>query len=101
MADSHKITYLDNAATSWPKPPYMLAAMTDFNLNIGANPGRSGHRLSVQAARVVYAARQQLADLFNAPDALRIVFSANITAAINNGRQQWYPSRSMGWIMVS
>ena len=83
MVDSHKIIYLDNAATSWPKPPPMLAAMTDFNLNIGANPGRSGHRLSVQAARVVYAARQKLADLFNAPDALRIVFSANITAAIN------------------
>lgn len=83
MTGLQEIIYLDNAATSWPKPPEMLAAMMEFNNQIGANPGRSGHRLSVQAARVVYAVRERLALLFNAPDALRVIFSANVTTAIN------------------
>lgn len=75
--------YLDNAATSWPKPPGVLAAMARFLTEVGANPGRSGHRLSVQAARVVYAAREAVAQLFNAPDPLRVVFGLNATEGIN------------------
>lgn len=75
--------YLDNAATSWPKPPEMVEAIADFYARVGANPGRSGHRLSVEAARVVYAAREAVAALFHAPDPLRIVFGANVTAALN------------------
>ena len=46
------VTYLDNAATSWPKPPAVAAAMVRFLDEVGANPGRSGHRLSIEAARV-------------------------------------------------
>ncbi len=49
-----KPIYFDNAATSWPKPPAMIEAMGRFNESVGANPGRSGHRLSIDAARVVY-----------------------------------------------
>ncbi|MBN1405452.1 MAG: aminotransferase class V-fold PLP-dependent enzyme, partial [Candidatus Omnitrophica bacterium] len=45
--------YFDNAATSWPKPKAMIKAMADFNANIGANPGRSGHRLSIEAGRII------------------------------------------------
>ncbi len=75
--------YLDNAATSWPKPPEVVRAMVDFLERAGGNPGRSGHRLSVQAARSIYEAREALADLFNAPDPLRIVFTPNGTAALN------------------
>jgi len=66
--------YLDNAATSWPKPHPVLQAMTDFLENVGANPGRSGHRLSIAAGRIVYDSREAIAQLVNAPDPLRVVF---------------------------
>ena len=75
--------YLDNAATSWPKPPGVAAAMTRFLHEIGANPGRSGHRRSVAAGRVVYEARELIAELFHAPDPLRVVLGANVTEALN------------------
>lgn len=75
--------YLDHAATSWPKPPEVLAAMHDFLAHAGGNPGRSGHRLSVEAGRVVYDTREAIATLFNAPDPLRVIFTLNGTHAIN------------------
>ncbi len=75
--------YFDNAATSWPKPPGVAEAMVQFMREVGANPGRSGHRLSVEAARVVYAAREAVAALFHAPDPLRVVFGLNATEALN------------------
>jgi cysteine desulfurase/selenocysteine lyase len=77
------VIYFDNAATSWPKPPGVVAAMTHFVEQIGANPGRSAHRRSIDAARVVYAAREAAAALFNAPDPLRVVFGYNVTEALN------------------
>jgi len=77
------LIYLDNAATSWPKPPEVIRAMVRFMEEVGANPGRSAHRLSVEAARVLYEAREALADLFHIPDPLRIVFCPNATEAIN------------------
>jgi cysteine desulfurase/selenocysteine lyase len=75
--------YFDNAATSWPKPPGVSKAMVRFLEEVGANPGRSGHRLSVEAARVVYRARLAVAELFHAPDPLRVVFGHNVTEALN------------------
>ncbi|MBC7250593.1 MAG: aminotransferase class V-fold PLP-dependent enzyme [Anaerolineae bacterium] len=75
--------YFDNAATSWPKPPGVVEAMVHFMEEVGANPGRSGHRLSVEAGRIVYDAREAVAELFHAPDPLRIVFGANATEALN------------------
>jgi cysteine desulfurase / selenocysteine lyase len=75
--------YLDNSATSWPKPPQVKEAMVQFMEEIGANPGRSGHRLSIEAARVMYDAREALSTLFHAPDPLRIVFTLNATESIN------------------
>ena len=79
----NKLIYLDNAATSWPKPPQMIEAMCQFSDHIGANPGRSGHQRSIQSARIVYETRQRFADHFNCHDPLRIVFSSNVTEAIN------------------
>jgi cysteine desulfurase / selenocysteine lyase len=78
-----KTIYFDNAATSWPKPPGMMEAMSRFNESIGANPGRSGHRLSIEAARVVYETRELVAELINAPDPLSIACTKNATEAIN------------------
>lgn len=75
--------YLDHAATSWPKPPQVVRTMSDYLEKAGGNPGRSGHRLSVAAARHVYDAREALAELFHAPDPLRIAFTLNVTHALN------------------
>jgi cysteine desulfurase / selenocysteine lyase len=51
--------------------------------NIGANPGRSGHRLSIEAGRILIEAREALAELFDIADPLRIVFTRNATEALN------------------
>jgi len=75
--------YLDNAATSWPKPPAVAEAMLHFLQKIGASPGRSAHRLSIEAGRVVEETREGLAQFFGAPDPSRIVFASNATQAIN------------------
>jgi cysteine desulfurase family protein len=75
--------YLDNAATSWPKPPQVKKAMNRFMEEVGANPGRSGHALSIEAARIIYEAREALSVLFHVRDSSRIVFTLNATEAIN------------------
>ena len=75
--------YFDNAATTWPKPPEVSAAMVRFMEEVGGNPGRAGHRLAVGAGRAVYAARQAIANLFHVGDPMRVVFGANVTEALN------------------
>jgi cysteine desulfurase/selenocysteine lyase len=75
--------YFDNAATSWPKPPGVAEAMVHFVNDVGANPGRSAHRLAVESGRIVYNAREAVAELFNAPDPLRVVFGHNVTESLN------------------
>jgi cysteine desulfurase / selenocysteine lyase len=77
------VIYFDNAATSWPKPPQVKEAMVRFMDEIGANPGRSGHRLSIEAARVLYEAREALSICFHVKDSSRIVFTHNATESIN------------------
>jgi len=75
--------YFDNTATSFPKPPCVLEAMAKFMNEIGANPGRSGHRLAIESGRIVYSAREAVGDLFHVADPMRIVFTANVTEALN------------------
>lgn len=75
--------YLDNAATSWPKPPGVAQAIARFLEEVGSNPGRSGHRLSIEAGRIVYNAREAIANLFGIQDPLRVIFGLNITDGIN------------------
>ncbi|MCE5194115.1 MAG: aminotransferase class V-fold PLP-dependent enzyme [Nitrospiraceae bacterium] len=75
--------YLDNAASSFPKPKQVEEAALNFLRNIGANPGRSGHRLSIEAGRIIYKTRESLAALFGVKDPLRIVFGLNATEALN------------------
>ena len=75
--------YLDNAATSHPKPECVLeavrAAMTEFN----ANPGRSGQRRALEAARAVLAAREAVAAMLGAADPFCVAFAFNCTDALN------------------
>ncbi len=75
--------YLDHAATSWPKPLEVFEAMSNFMENAGGNPGRSGHRLSVAAARTVFQTREAIAELFHATDPMRVIFTHNVTYALN------------------
>ena len=75
--------YFDNAATGWPKPPAVVQAMVDFLEEGVANPGRAAHQRAIEAGRVVYAAREAVAELFHALDPLRVVFGANVTEALN------------------
>ncbi len=81
----NKRIYFDNAATSWPKPPQMIEAMAEFSHQAGANPGRAGHRMAIDSARVVYETREAIAGLFNCADPLRVIFTSNVTEAINLG----------------
>ena len=74
--------YFDNAATSWPKPPAVARAVA-ASIDAGGNPGRSGHRLSIQAARTLEDARDAVARLLHASDPARIVFAPNATHALN------------------
>ena len=80
-----KIIYLDNAATSHPKPEAVVQAMTAFMREVGGNPGRSGHRLSIEAGRIVFEARERIAALFGVGDSSRVIFGQNATEAINLG----------------
>ena len=77
--------YLDNAASSHPKPEQVYQAAEDALRNIGANPGRSGHKLAVKAGQKITRTRELLARLFEIGDPHRIVFTANATEAINLG----------------
>jgi cysteine desulfurase / selenocysteine lyase len=75
--------YLDNAATSWPKPPVVLEAITDFLADAGGSPGRSGHHRSIASSRIVSLAREQLADLLGAESPDDLVFTKNATEGLN------------------
>ncbi len=75
--------YLDNAATSFPKPDTVIAAMIAYQQNIGANPGRSGHGRSIEAGRIVFETREALARLFHIEDPLRIALTKNATESLN------------------
>ncbi len=75
--------YFDNACTSFPKPPAVLEAIQDYSLHIGSTPGRSGHRLALEAARLIFDARENLSQLFNISRSERLVFTSNATEALN------------------
>ena len=75
--------YLDNAATGGYKIPAVTDSATNVIKNLSANPGRSGHRLSVKGAELVFNTRSILAKAFGAPSVNNVVFTANCTDAIN------------------
>ena len=75
--------YLDNAATSHPKPASVYERVDAVLRNCSANPGRSGHAMAVEAARTIFRTRESIAALFNIADPDRIIFTANATGALN------------------
>jgi len=75
--------YFDNAATSYPKPPSVYEAINFTLQHVGANPGRGEHSLSQSANRIIFKARETIAEFFNIPNSRNIVFTSNGTEAIN------------------
>lgn len=77
------VVYLDNAATSWPKPAAVGAAMLHYLEQTGGSPGRGGHRKAIDAGRVLLGAREALGELLGLPDPERMVLLKNATEALN------------------
>ncbi len=75
--------YLDNAATTFPKPQEVHDYMYKFYQELGVNPGRSGYDLSIEVEDVVLGTRKALTDFFNGTDPERCVFSYNASDSLN------------------
>lgn len=75
--------YLDNAATSYPKPKCVCQEMDRCMRDYCANPGRGGHPLSIRAGKAVTDARYAISGLFGISDPMRIAFTKNATEALN------------------
>lgn len=75
--------YLDNAATSFPKPPEVLRASAGVMEKLGANPGRSGHRMSLAAGRIVMRCREALCAFLGEDAPEQVIFCFNCTDALN------------------
>jgi len=79
----NKLIYLDNGATSFPKPEEVYTYMDHFYRNFGVNPGRSGYDLCMEAGEVIDNTRKMLTTFFNGTDHNRLCFSYNSTDALN------------------
>lgn len=75
--------YLDNAATTLIKPYSVINSMSEFLNGYCANPGRGGHKLSINAGNKIYECRELIAELFNIKKPENIVFTLNTTMALN------------------
>jgi len=78
----NRLIYVDNAATTWPKPEAVYRAVDAAMREQGANPGRGSYRMSVDAQRIVDEARLEISRLFNAPASERVIFTLNCTDAL-------------------
>ena len=75
--------YLDNAATTFPKPEEVYEEVMKCMREYGANPGRSGHRLALEAGRVIYDTRETLSKMFNIKNPMNLAFTCNGTDGLN------------------
>ena len=89
MASNPQRIYLDNAATSWPKPPGVYEAVDRYQREVGAAFGRSGYRSAQEAQRVVERARRGVADLVGLAEPRQVAFTANGTDALNTAILGW------------
>jgi cysteine desulfurase / selenocysteine lyase len=78
-----KCVYLDNASTSYPKPQSVYGVLSTYLQTEGANPGRAGHRMAIDADRTVEEARALLASFFGAEKPESVVFTYNCTDSLN------------------
>ena len=81
--DFSGLIYLDNAATSFPKPEGVIQAAADFYSKFGVNPGRSSFDMAKLASQMVDDTRKALTSLFGGSDYERLIFCSNATEALN------------------
>lgn len=74
---------MDNAATSWPKPDIVYDSVMATMKNYGANPGRSGHTMAIEASNILLSTRRKLCKLFSTADPFRMIFTLNTTDSLN------------------
>jgi len=77
------LIYLDNAATSYPKPERVYDEMIRCMTEYCANPGRGGHDMSIRSGRAVFEAREAVAKFFNIDNPMQVIFTKNATEALN------------------
>lgn len=75
--------YLDNAATTFPKPKAVYKNVMEAMTKYGANPGRGSHAMAIEGARIIYETRELLAQLFNLDDPMRVILTFNATDGLN------------------
>ncbi|MGG7144971.1 aminotransferase class V-fold PLP-dependent enzyme [Clostridium nigeriense] len=75
--------YLDNAATTFPKPKSVVDSIYNFLTDIGGNPGRSNHENGLQSNRLLLEARETIANFFNFENIDNVIFTNNITTSLN------------------
>ncbi|HQC71064.1 MAG TPA: aminotransferase class V-fold PLP-dependent enzyme, partial [Sedimentibacter sp.] len=75
--------YLDNAATTFPKPSSVYKSVMRAMTVYGANPGRGSHAMAIEGARIIYETRELLAQLFNLDDPMKVIFTFNATDSLN------------------
>ncbi len=75
--------YLDNAATSWPKPPEIFQQALKRYLAAGVSPGRGGYDAALEMADVIFRVRTKIARFFHAPRAERVIFTGGATDSLN------------------
>ncbi len=75
--------YLDNSATTFPKPRIVMNAVNNAMVNFGANPGRGGHKLALRASQLMFDARSAVMRFFKARDENSVIFTGNCTHACN------------------
>lgn len=75
--------YLDNAATTFPKPSSVYKSVMKAMTKYGANPGRGSHAMAIEGAKVIYETRELLAELFNVEDPMKVIFTFNATDSLN------------------
>jgi len=75
--------YLDNAATSWPKPIEVIREMENCLLHYCANPGRSGHNMALKSEEQIFNCRIKVCELFGLDNPSNVIFTQNATHALN------------------
>jgi len=75
--------YLDNAATSFPKPDLVIKKMMEYMQNIGATSGRGAYKSAIESDRLIYNCRKMICKVFNGSNPAKVIFTSNITEALN------------------
>ena len=75
--------YLDNSATTFPKPKEVIDAMYNYMINIGGNSGRGNYSNSIESNRLIFDARENICDFFGFDLPSNVIFTNNVTTSLN------------------